>query len=545
MCTILIVPVLPPFRESCRKSYTPVTILTLLGLFMAVVASAGLLTGLFGSVPFGHIFFGMLAVDRFSLVFKIILYIFTFFVVLMWFAITKSKTRITDTPDYLSLILGAVLGMSLMASATNLLMIFLAIETASFPSFALAGFYKSTNKGSEASLKYVMLGAVCSAVMLYCLSILYGSYGSLDITNIAQQIAANGATTGLLVGMIGLLIGIGFKLSAVPMHFWCPDVFESAPIEITTFLSVASKGAAIVLLLRIILTIGYFFPETNATLSPHYNVLLMLSTAIGILGLLTATWGNLAAYFQDNIKRMLAYSSIAHAGYMIMAVSLITSSTGGITRHPAGLVHENLAYAILFYLMVYSIMNFGAFTAAALIARSSKTESITEYAGLAARQPVLAILFGCCLMSLFGMPGTGGFWAKVRIGFAMWDQNMWWLVAGLLINTVLSLYLYIKPIAVMIFKKSTVPTSNPQLQPANLPLTGWLLLFIAVLAIFATGLIPDQSSNWALDNATINYRPNPTAPVKNIHSLINLDNTTKNSAVKDTEISNREGGAGQ
>ncbi|NOG54296.1 MAG: NADH-quinone oxidoreductase subunit N [Planctomycetes bacterium] len=506
MCIILLVPVLPPFRSACRRSHKPMLIIGILGLLGAALASAGMLNQWFGTELPDHAVLGsMLTVDRYSMAFKIVLYLFSMFVLWMWGSITSRQTRTVDGPDYVSLILGAVLGMSLMASASNFLMIFLAIETASFPSFALAGFHKTTRRGSEAGMKYVLFGAVSSAVMLYGLSMLYGVCGTLDIPTVASVVAEQGLSVGVIVGFVGLLIGVGFKLSAVPMHFWCPDVFEAAPIEVTTFLSVASKGAAIILLGRLILTLGFYLPDT----AEAHRMANGIATCVGIVGLVTATWGNLGAYYQENIKRLLAYSSIAHAGYMIMAAGLVSSSLGGAASSDvAGIaVQEPLAYALLFYVIVYSFMNFGAFTIAASVARSTGSENLRDYAGLGSRQPVLAILLGCFLMCLFGMPGTGGFLGKVYLGFEMWSAGMWWLVAGLVINTVFSLYLYMKPIIFMVFTKPDA--DRPAVAPVTVVPAAWLLMFVALIGILATGIFPDQVTGWARSNAALNYRSRP------------------------------------
>ncbi len=491
MCAALLLPVLPPTRRACAESIWPMTWTVLAGLVGALAATVMQIRGMGGlEIPSQQILGNSLAIDHFSQIFKVVLYLFTMLVICMWLTTSRRDVRAVDGPDFISLLLGAVLGMSLMASASNFLMVFLAIEAASFPSYALAGFLKSTRRSSEASLKYVLFGSATSAIMVYGLSMIYGQFGTFDLVPIAQAVGEQGMTAGLLLGLFGFIVGIGFKLSAVPTHFWCPDVFEGAPIAVTTFLSVASKGAAIMLLLRVTMTLGFWSPETDAA----RNALLGISTFIGLIGLATATWGNLAAYFQDNIKRLLAYSSIAHAGYMIMAAGLATA-----TLHENSIAANSLAYAILFYVIVYSFMNLGAFTIAALIAQQTGRESLEEYAGLGVRHPALALLLGCFLMSLFGMPGTGGFWAKVYLGLQMWEQNMWWLVVGLVVNTVFSLYLYLKPIIIMVWK----PAEDRAVPALAMP--HWIILGAAVGGVFLTGLLPDQTTGWARENARMTF----------------------------------------
>jgi len=491
MCAALLVPLVPPFQRAARESHAPMYWVALLTLVAATLSAAAIAGEAFGmTIPDGYVLFGMFAVDRFALTFKVILYVFTIFVLFLFNTTTRDQVRTLDSPDYISLILGSVLGMSMMASASNFLIIFLAIETASFPSFALAGFYKTSRRGSEASMKYVLFGAASSAMMLYGLSLLYGTYGTLNLSEVAQTVGANGMTAGLWIGIVGLMIGIGFKLSAVPMHFWCPDVFEGAPFEITTFLSVVSKGAAVVLLLRIMLTFGVFStPEHSGTFAG-------ISAFVGFIGLVTATWGNLAAYFQANIKRLLAFSSIAHAGYMIMAAAMLTASSNASGGPTSG---QELAYAILFYLIVYCCMNYGAFYIAAIVARETGSEMLDDYAGMGARNPALAIMLGCFLLALFGMPGTGGFLGKVYLGFQMWKQGAWWFVAGLVINTVFSLYIYLKPIIIMVWKDAA---GRPAVQANPVRMA---LLAVALFGIFATGILPDQATGWARTNAVLTY----------------------------------------
>lgn len=509
VCVALVAPVLPPLRAPLRASHAPLTALAAAALVAAVASAIAILAGWGGlGVPESAVLHGMLAVDPFALSVKIIICLFTLLVIVLWSSTTRGLVRLTDGPDYVSLVLSGALGMCLMASATNLLMVFLAIEAASFPSYALAGFNKQTRRSSEASLKYVLIGAAASALMLYGLSMLYGYYGTLDLVPIAQRLASDGMSAGLLMGVFGLLIGIGFKLSAVPIHFWCPDVFEGASIEITTFLSVASKAGAIALLVRIMMTLGHFSAGEDAS-----RVLVGIGSFVGLVGVVTATWGNLAAYFQTNVKRLLAYSSIAHAGYMIMLAGLLTAAMD--RAQPTA-----VAYALLFYLIVYAFMNLGAFAVAAVVAKETGSESLDEFAGLGQRNAFLAVAMGCFLLSLFGMPLTGGFWGKVRFGFEMWDEGMWWLVVALIVNTVFSLYFYLKPIIIMVWKQ---PESSRTLAVAP---AMYAVLLIALVGVFATGLAPDRATAWAQRHSTMVF----TMPVVEAEAQAGLDEVQSSAA---------------
>jgi NADH-quinone oxidoreductase subunit N len=349
--------------------------------------------------------------------------------------------------------------MALMGSASNLLMLFMAVEMASLPSYVLAGFRKTHRVGAEASLKYVLFGAATSAVMAYGLSLLYGLYGTLQLyttpsgPGLAELMAIQGATSPLLVvAVFGLIVGLGFKISAVPFHFWCPDVFEGASIDVTTFLSVASKGAGLVLLLRVVMAVA------DAAGYQPTGVTTWTAVVIGVLGSLTCTVGNTAAYFQTNIKRLLAYSSIAHAGYMLCAVSLLV-------RHGRDLTDpgDSAAQAVLVYLAVYVFMNLGAFTVAALVARQSGTEDLSGYRGLGRRSPILAGCMTVFLLSLIGLPPLAGFWAKVNVLWVLIQNGGWWwvLVAVIGVNTILSAFYYFRVIRPMYLESSDAPSFTP------------------------------------------------------------------------------------
>ena len=476
MCAVILI----PFVRRDSKAL-PVGA-ALVGLALALVAVVATLTD---ADHIGPAFGGMLVVDYFSQFFKLLLIVFTVLVVGQWWITSRHETHAYDAPDFLCLLLGAVLGMFLMASASNLLMIFMAIESASLPSFALAGFRKRYRAGSEGALKYVLFGAASSAVMLYGISLIYGSVGSLGLGAVAT-VAAGSMTPLLAIGLVGLFVGIAFKLSAVPVHFWCPDVFQGAPIEVTTFLSVASKGAAMCLLVRILHTFG--IAETVESGVTGYTG---MAVGVAILGAVTATWGNLVALHQTNIRRLLAYSSIAHAGYMIMGASLIVGA-GGAAQGVTG--------AILFYLIVYLFMNMGAFTIVGLVARETGSEDLREYAGLTRRSPVLAVLLTLFLLSLFGMPGLGGFMGKVYLMKSMADAGLagFVLITVLLLNTLVSLYYYMRPVYYMAFV-----ANDSERRVASPGGIGLVLLLLCATALLWMGLYPAAAGDIARDCAVM------------------------------------------
>jgi len=247
--------------------------------------------------------------------------------------------------------------------------------------------------------------------------------------------------------MFGLIVGIGFKISAVPFHFWCPDVFEGAGIDVTAFLSVASKGAGLVLLLRIVETLGVaanFAGTGNLTL---------LAVVIGSLGAITATVGNTAAFVQKNMKRLLAYSSIAHAGYMLCALSLIVRGDSAEAHFQPS---ASAAQALLLYLAVYALMNLGAFTITAIIVRHGGGEMLENFRGLGRRSPLLAACMCCCLISLIGLPPLAGFWAKINLLWALFQAGGWWsaLIVVIAVNTVVSTFYYFRVMRAMYLERS-------------------------------------------------------------------------------------------
>ncbi|HEX3359235.1 MAG TPA: NADH-quinone oxidoreductase subunit N [Tepidisphaeraceae bacterium] len=467
IATIVAVLLTPFFT---RKSNIPCAIVALGGLVLAflslwIVNDSTDVVGL-------H-FRGLLVSDQMAILWKLMLFLFTIGIILMWFATTASKMHEGDGPEFFTLLLGATLGMSLMASTTNLLMIFMAVEMASLPSYVLAGFRKTHRIGAEASLKYVLFGAATSAVMVYGLSILYGLYGTLQIEDLGHAMLASHSSALLAVAIFGLIVGIGFKISAVPFHFWCPDVFEGASIDVSAFLSVASKGAALVLLLRILMvlaaSVGYHdVPGISLT---------SIAILIGIIGSITATVGNTAAFVQTNIKRLLAYSSIAHAGYMLCALTLIVKTTN--TAQP-GQGNASAAQAILLYLAVYLFMNLGAFTVAALIYMQTGSEKIEDYGALWRRSPIMSICMAAFMFSLVGLPPFAGFVAKLNIMYVLGSAGGWWwaLVAVIGVNTILSLYYYLRVIKVMFLN----PSDEPALAPN--PLGGAIAVGCAVMLVW-------------------------------------------------------------
>lgn len=495
-----------------RKSNLACATIAVIGLTMALLSA--LFIGVDAEMVGTH-FRGMLVADQFALGWKVLLYVFAIGVIVMWFSTTSVTMNEGDGPEFFTLLLGATLGMSLMAATTNLLMIFLVVELASLPSYILAGFRKTDRIGAEASLKYVLFGAATSAIMVYGLTMLYGLYGTLQVEQLAPLIAqTTGGSALLATAVFGLIVGIGFKISAVPFHFWCPDVFEGASIDVSAFLSVASKGAALALLLRVLMVIADAVGYQNA---PGVS-LTALAVVIGVIGSVTATVGNLAAFVQNNIKRLLAYSSIAHAGYMLCALSLLV-------RHNAPLVEEGTlgalrfeaAQVILLYLAVYLFMNLGAFTVAGLIYRATGSETIDEYAQLGRRSPILAACMATFMFSLVGLPPLAGFVAKFILMAVLWSNGGWWyaLVVVIGVNTVFSLYYYLRVVKVMYLESSDKPEISVNPLGAALSVLCAVMLVVMLVAFQPVRNLTERYGQIYVGSApaAMNAPPDATATV--------------------------------
>jgi NADH-quinone oxidoreductase subunit N len=413
------------------------------------------------------LFTGLLVFDKLTAFLQ--LFLLLFLVLTITLTVLSSIPDLEDGPDFYTLLLGSVVGMLLMVSANHLLIVFLGIEMLSVPSYAMVGFTKGRRQSSEAALKYVVYGAGASGIMLYGLSLIAGITGTVSLPEIAghlQAIFSREATTvqepairTLVLALLMVMVGFSFKLSIVPFHFWCPDAFHGATAEVAGFLSVASKAAAFTLLVRFALAV--VSPEATAL----HSVYLTLGLGIGVLGAVSSTFGNLAAYAQSNMKRLLAYSTIAHAGYMLMAVSaliVLRTSPDAIKATASPEAYALYARAsvdavegLLYYLCVYLFMNLGAFAIVALIRNQIFSEEIDDYKGLGYQSPALAACMAVCLFSLVGLPPLGGFFAKLAIFASVYEAArvspfMFVLLVIGLVNTVFSLFYYVRVLKTML-----------------------------------------------------------------------------------------------
>ena len=397
-------------------------------------ALAGVVVTLIAVISLGStersLFLGMIRLDSFAVFFKVLILIATGATIL--FSIGSDELDQRTKGEYYALLIAVTLGMFLMASSTHLLMIYLSIEIVSLTFYILAGFLTHSPRSSEAAFKYITYGAVASGTMLFGLSLLFGLTGTGDVVEISNQLAelfsqADFPKLTVLVSITFILAGVGYKIASVPFHMWSPDVYEGAPIPITALLSVASKSAGFALFIRLFYS---SFRGADGTATVDWALMLAVVSA------LTMTVGNLAALPQQNIKRLLAYSSIAHGGYLLMGGVLLTAE--GVQ-------------AILFYLMVYLFMNLGAFFVVILIANEVGSETIDGYRGLVYRAPLVAISMAIFLFSLTGIPPLAGFAGKWLLFAAVIKEELYWLAIIGLLNSVISLFYYARIVKTMFF----------------------------------------------------------------------------------------------
>jgi len=373
---------------------------------------------------------------------------------------------IGDQGEYYALVVVSTLGMSLMAASADLIMLYLSIETTSIPLYVLAGYLKRDDKSAESGLKYFLFGALTSTVMLYGFSLLYGLSGETNLYRLAEGLRV-GAITPWVLGGVAMLtvVGFGFKIAAVPFHFWTPDVYEGAPTPIAAFISTASKAAGFAVLVRVMLVA---FPSIEFTWTA---LLAAMATA-------TMTIGNLLALGQHNIKRLLAYSSVAHAGYAM--IGLVALSELG-------------AASLVFYLVAYIVTNLAAFAVVVLFARSAGSEEIADYAGLSRRAPGLALVMMVAMLSLAGMPPLAGFVAKFYV-FAAAVQSGWiWLAFVGVLNAIAGLYYYMTVLKVIYLYRS-----DDEDKPIAVPGPHALALALCVAAIVIVGTISAPWLDWAM-----------------------------------------------
>lgn len=453
-------------------------------LSLAALIAAGAATVWLWRSPAGprEAFNGMIVLDDLRLSFTMIFLLVSALTVLIssvW--IDEEKL---PAGEFHSLLLFATCGMILMASGNDLVIIFLGLEILSIATYVLAGFRRTDVRSNESSLKYFILGSFSSAFLLYGIALIYGATatqtlpGTTNIAAIAGRLNQSPYPPLLLAGAAMLVVGFGFKIATAPFHVWTPDVYEGAPTPVTAFMAAGPKAAGFASFMRVFL-VGFPIAAV-ATSTAGYAHQAWLG-ALVVMAILTMTVGNVVAIVQNNVKRMLAYSSIAHAGYALVGFIAAGAATDPQQRAVA-------VSAVAFYLLAYAVMNVGAFAVVTLIARSGdRRTEVEDYNGIGFRSPVLAFALSLFLLSLLGMPLTAGFMGKIMVFSAALNQGYIWLVVIGVLNTAVSAYYYLRLIIVMFFRERTSPWEAPRVRASLV-----LALVITIAGVLYLGIFPGR-----------------------------------------------------
>src|SRR5829696_6055178 len=466
--------------------------ISLVGLALSAVASIYLwLNGTASADAFN----GMIVLDELRLGFTIIFLLVSGLTVLISTVWVGGENL--PAGEFHSLLLFATVGMMLMASGNDLVIIFLGLEILSIATYVMAGFRRSDIRSNESSLKYFILGSFSSAFLLYGIALVYGATaivepgpngslsrivaGTTNIAEIASRVNQAQYPALLFAGAAMMLVGFGFKIATAPFHIWTPDVYEGAPTPVTAFMAAGPKAAGFASFIRVfVFGLPFVASASSAGTDLHHA---WVSTLV-VMAILTMTLGNVVAIVQNNVKRMLAYSSIAHAGYAL--VGFVAAGTA------SDLTQRNTAItAVVFYLLSYAVMNIGAFAVVQLIARSGdRRTAIEDYRGIGFESPVLAFSLSLFMLSLLGMPLTAGFMGKIMVFGAAIDQKYYGLVIVGVLNSAVSAYYYLRLIIVMFFGERTMAWSAPRI-PASVAVA----LVITVLGVLYLGIFPGRVIN--------------------------------------------------
>lgn len=425
----------------------------LIGLLSLAVV---IVTGLLARAPEAplSLFSGFFVLDGFTHFFRMTALLIVGISILL--SLTYPRLSSLYQSEYYALFLFMAFGLTLMASATNLLMMFLSIEFVSIMSYLLVGFMKKDPASKEASIKYLLFGSLASAVMLYGMSLLFGAAGSLSFAVIGPAVAGEAFSLLALSSLILILAGIGFKISMAPFHMWAPDIYEGAPTPVTAFLTVGPKALGFAVLIRLLTSV---FPSS----STHWTPL------IAVLAMLTMTLGNVIAIAQSNIKRLLAYSSIAQAGYILMGIAAF-SVTG--------------LYGVLFYLIAYTVTNLGAFTVVLIATNHAGHDHLDGFTGLARRSPFLAASLTVFFLSLAGIPPLAGFVGKFMVFAGAIEGRLFTLAIIAALNSAIAAYYYFKVVRLMYLVEPLTEAAAPQ------PFSLRLSLGITLAATLLIGILP-------------------------------------------------------
>ena len=467
--------------------------IALAGLVLGGVASVWLWTS---GTPSGDAFNGMIVLDELRLGFTLIFLLVSALTLLL--STVWVEYEQLPAGEFHSLLLFATVGMMLMASGNDLVIIFLGLEILSIATYVLAGFRRTDIRSNESSLKYFILGSFSSAFLLYGIALVYGATsiaqpgppgqfarivaGTTNISDIAARLNDAQYPALLYAGAAMMLVGFGFKIATAPFHIWTPDVYEGAPTPVTAFMAAGPKAAGFAAFLRVFV-FGLPFVVSASSVSAG-NLHQAWVNTLAVMAILTMTLGNVVAIVQNNVKRMLAYSSIAHAGYALVGFVAAGAATDPAQRSAA-------ITSVMFYLLIYAVMNLGAFAVVQLIARSGdRRTSVEDYSGIGFESPVLAFSLSLFLLSLLGMPLTAGFIGKVMVFGAAINQGYYVLVVIGVLNTAVSAYYYLRLIIVMFFGERITAWSAPRI-----PASVGLALALTVLGVIYLGVFPGRLIN--------------------------------------------------
>ncbi|MFN2516231.1 MAG: NADH-quinone oxidoreductase subunit N [Pyrinomonadaceae bacterium] len=459
--------------------------ISMAALIAAAMSSAWLWVGWSGS---NEAFNGMIVLDELRLGFTFVFLVVSALTILISMVWVENERL--PAGEFHSLLMFATAGMMFMASAGDLVIVFLGLEILSIATYVMCGFRRTDIRSNESSMKYFVLGSFSSAFLLYGIALIYGATsttgglaGTTNIAEIARRLPDAQYPLLLFAGAAMMLVGFGFKIASAPFHVWTPDVYEGAPTPVTAFMAAGPKAAGFASFLRVFL-FAFPFAVVAGTPSIAGQIHAAWLGVLVILAILTMTVGNVVAIAQNNVKRMLAYSSIAHAGYALVGF-IAAGAAPDLAQRNAAIT------AVVFYLLIYAVMNLGAFAVVQLIARAGdRRTEVEDYNGIGFQSPWLAFCLSLFLLSLLGMPLTGGFIGKVMVFRAALDQGYYLLVVIGVLNTAISAYYYLRLIIVMFFRDRTTVWYAP-----TVPASIGVALVITILGVLYLGLFPGRFIN--------------------------------------------------
>jgi NADH-quinone oxidoreductase subunit N len=446
--------------------------LSLAGLLGAGISVISMWMNWTGAQPSAS-FNGMIVLDELRLSFTLIfLFVSALTILISMVWVDNEKL---PAGEFHALLLFATAGMMLMASGNDLVIIFLGLEILSIATYVMCGFRRTDLRSNESSLKYFILGSFSSAFLLYGIALVYGGVGTTNISQIAAGLDNARYPALVFAGAAMMIVGFGFKIATAPFHIWTPDVYEGAPTPVTAFMAAGPKAAGFASFLRVFI---FGFPFVIATAGTTVNSVWV--SVLAVMAIITMSVGNIVAIVQNNVKRMLAYSSIAHAGYALVGF-VAAGTTSGAER-------DNALASVAFYMLTYAVMNLGAFAIVTLIARNNdRRTEVEDYNGIGFRAPALAFTLSLFLLSLLGLPLTAGFMGKVMVFNAALKAHFYVLVVIAVLNTAISAYYYLRLIIVMFFRERTTEWAAPRV-----PVSLVVAIVITVLGVFYLGLFPNK-----------------------------------------------------